>query len=188
MKKNGQHHGRRVWAILAEYDSPAKIYDACEKVRASGLTHFDAYTPFPVHGLDKAMGLRASRLPWMVLCAGIFGGTFLFGFEFWASAIDLPLNIAGKPTFSGPAFIPPAFEFTILLAALTAVFGMLYLNGLPRLHHPLFASPRFDRATNDKFFVAVEASDPRFDQALVEGLLRATNASHVEIVEHEHEA
>lgn len=169
--------------LLAEYDSPAAIYHACEQIRDSGFRRFDSYTPFPVHGLDKAMGLGPSYLPWMVLAAGITGASLAMFFMIWTSAFDTPLNIGGKPLFSIPAFIPVTFEVTILFSGLTAVFGMFFLNRMPTYHHPLFSVESFSRVTDDRFFVLIEARDKRYDKEKVREFLLKTGAQNVVAVE-----
>lgn len=171
---------RPTWGLLAEYDSASGIYEACEKVRDAGYQNWDACTPFPVHGLDKAMGLKPSILPWMVLVAGTAGGVLMMLFIIWAAAVDYPLNIGGKPLLSIPAFIPPVFEITILFSALTTVFGMFFLNRLPRHNHPLFQSIRFERVTDDKFFIAIESSDAKFSLEQTKAFLQGTGATYVE--------
>lgn len=178
-RKNQQLYG-----LVAEYDSAAQIYHACEKVRDAGYKKWDACTPFPVHGLDKAMGLPSSKLPWFVLVAGILGGTGILVFAVWASAYDYPLNIGGKPTWSIPAFIPVVFECTVLLSALTAAFGMFVINKLPTFNHPLFNLKSFEKVTDDKFFIVIEKSDLLFDLVATEKLLHSTGASSTQIVEH----
>jgi hypothetical protein len=174
----------QTYGILAEYESAHAIYEACKKVRDAGYQKWDACTPFPVHGLEKAMGLKASVLPWAVLVAGITGGVLMTIFMVWVAAYDYPLNIGGKPTWSLPAFVPPAFEMTILFAALTAVFGMFFLNRLPTLHHPLFNSKRFERVTDDRFFIVIETQDPQFEMTKTQKLLEDTGAVKLEILEH----
>ncbi len=178
---------RKEIGLLAEYDTPAAIYHACEQIRDSGFRRFDSYTPFPVHGLDKAMGLGPSYLPWLVLIAGSTGATLAMLFMIWTSAYDLPLNIGGKPTFSIPAFIPVTFEVTILFSGLTAVFGMFFLNRMPTYHHPLFDVARFAKATDDKFFVMIEARDKRYDRNKTTEFLKKTGAAQITVVEAQHE-
>jgi hypothetical protein len=172
-----------MYGLLAEYDSAHGIYEACKKVRDAGYQHWDACTPFPVHGLEKAMGLKASKLPWFVLCAAITGCSLAMYFMIWVSAYDYPLNIGGKPTWSIAAFIPVAFEVTILFSALTAVFGMFVLNRLPTWNHPLFHSKRFERVTDDKFFIVIESQDPLFDMNRTRRLLEDTGAVKLEVLE-----
>jgi len=169
--------------VLAEYDSPQAIYHACEKIRAAGYRHFDSYTPFPVHGLDKAMGLAPSYLPWFVLIAGISGACLAMSFMIWVSAFDYPLNIGGKPTWSIPAFIPVTFEVTVLFSGLTAVFGMFAINGLPKYYDPLFNIQRFAKVTDDKFFVMIEQRDPKYETNNVNEFLKVTGAISTTIVE-----
>lgn len=169
--------------VLAEYETPAAIYHACEHIRLAGYRRFDSYTPFPVHGLDKAMGLGPSYLPWMVLVAGITGATLAMFFMIWVSAYDYPLNIGGKPTWSIPAFIPVTFEVTVLFSGLTAVFGMFGINRMPRYWHPLHNVARFAKATDDKFFVMIEASDPKYDQQKVSEFLMKNGAVSTTVVE-----
>lgn len=174
-----------VFGILAEYDSASSIYEACKKVRDSGFKKWDACTPFPVHGIEKAMGLKPSSLPWVVLAAGLTGGACSMIFMIWASVYELPLNIGGKPALSIPAFIPVSFEVTILFSALTAVFGMFHLNKLPTLSHPVFNSEKFAKVTDDKFFIIIERSDPYFDFDKVEKVLKDTGALRLEVLETE---
>ncbi|MDA0712462.1 MAG: DUF3341 domain-containing protein [bacterium] len=172
-----------IYGVLAEYDTASGIYHACEKVRDAGYKKWDACTPFPVHGLDKAMGLPPSKLPWFVLLAGISGATLAILFMVWVSAFDYPLNIGGKPTWSIPAFIPVMFEVTILFSALTTVFGMFYMNRLPTFNHPLFKSVRFEKVTDDKFFIVIESSDPHFNREATAKLLVDSGAVNTEVVE-----
>lgn len=169
--------------LLASYDSPQAIFHACEKIRDAGFKHFDSYTPFPVHNLDKAMGIGPSYLPWFVLVAGTSGCVLAMLFMIWVSAYDYPLNIGGKPTFSIPAFIPVTFEVTVLFSGLTAVFGMLGLNRLPRYHDPLFDIAPFAKVTDDTFFVLIEARDKKYDQEKVSEFLVKTGAKSTILVE-----
>lgn len=171
------------WGALAQFESAADLYHACEKVRDSGFTSWDAHSPFPVHGLDKAMGLKRSKLPFIVLGAGLTGAGLIFFFQTWISTIAYPLIISGKPYFSWQAFVPVTFEIGVLFAAFAAVFGMMALNGLPMLWHPLFRSRRFERVTDDKFFISIESTDPKFDATQTVEFLREAGATHVELVE-----
>lgn len=168
--------------LLAEYESPAQLIQAAEKVRDAGFKNWDTFSPFPVHGIDNAMGTRPTILPWLILGGGITGCTLALGFQWWANAIDYPFKISGKPFWSIPANIPITFELTVLLAALTAVFGMLALNKLPRPAHPLDMSERFARSTSDRFYVLIESSDPVFDEKDTRTLLEGTGAVAVEAV------
>lgn len=176
-------HEKKEIGLLAQYHSPGSVYHACEQIRDAGFRHFDSYTPFPVHNLDKAMGLGPSYLPWLVLFAGISGACLAMWLMVWTSAYDLPLNIGGKPTFSIPAFIPVTFEVTILFSGLTAVFGMFVLNGMPTYHHPLFDIETFAKATDDKFFVLIDARDKKYHRERVTEFLKKTGADVVTVVE-----
>ncbi len=172
-----------VYGLLAEFEHPEDLLHAAEKVRLAGYSSWDTFTPFQVHGLDDAMGVRRTILPWLVFGAGAFGCGIAILFQWWTNAVDYPFLISGKPEWSLPANIPVAFEVTILCAAIVAVVGMLWLNNLPRLHHPLFRSERFRRATTDRFFLAIEASDPLFDEVATRKLLESTKPSAVECIE-----
>jgi hypothetical protein len=152
-----------IHGLLAEFDSAQALLNAAHKVRAAGFTKTDAYSPFPVHGLAEALGFREHLVPKFVLAAGLAGAAAGYGLEYWAQVIEFPLNIGGRPLFAWVSFIPPAFETTILFACFTAALSMLALNGLPQPYHPVFNAPRFSLATQDKFFLAVEATDPKFD-------------------------
>ena len=174
---------KRLWGVLAEYASPKDLYHGCEAVRDAGFQKWDAHTPFPVHGLEKAMGLYASKLGWIVFGAGITGAGLAMLLQWWTSAVDYPVVISGKPLFSWPAFVPVMFEVMVLFAAFGAFLGMLHLNRLPRYHHPLFANPRFERVTDDKFFISIESTDPRFDEEKTEELLKGSGALQVERID-----
>ena len=165
---------------LAEYDSPADVMHAAEKVRDAGYERWDVHTPFPVHGMDRAMGLPDSKVGWIVLLMGLTGCTTAFLLMWWTNGVDYPIVIGGKPGFSIPSMIPVMFELTILLSALGCAGWMFLLNGLPRLYHPTFKSERFARVTDDRFFVWIDARDPKFDEA--EALLEKIGASYVETV------
>ena len=171
------------YGILAEFGTAGDLYHACERVRDEGFKRWDAHTPFPVHGLDKAMGLRRSPLPWIVLVMGLTGLAGGFGLQWWVHGSAYPLVISGKPYFAWPAFIPVTFELGILFAALGAVFGMFGLNGLPMHHHPLFKSRVFERVTDDAFFISIESWDPKFDPTATRSLLESLGARSVELVE-----
>jgi mono/diheme cytochrome c family protein len=182
--------------LLAEFDSPGSLVTAAEQVRDAGFTHWDTYTPFPVHGIDEAMDIRRSRLPWIVFGIGFAGCMVGLLMQWWMNAappakfpgvptflqgFDFP--ISGKPIFSLPANIPIIFELTILAAALTTVVGMLAMNNLPRHHNPLFNLPRFRHVTTDRFFLRIDAADPQFDAAETTALLNQLGAATVERVE-----
>jgi hypothetical protein len=174
--------------FLAQYDTPGACMHAAEKLRDAGYKNFDAHTPFPVHGMDAAMGLGDSKLGWLVLPAGISGCSLAFLMIWWMNGVDYPLVIGGKPPFSIPSMIPVMFEVTVLLSCLTAVFGMFHLNRLPRHHHPIFNSDKFESASDDKFFISVEAEDPKFHLERTLKMLESTHPNFVELVHHEPEA
>jgi hypothetical protein len=171
------------FGLLAEFATPADLYHACERVRDAGFTRWDAHTPFPVHGLEGAMGLRRSPLPWIVLVMGLTGAALGFLLQWWVHAKAYPLVISGKPYLAWPAFIPITFELGILFASLGAVFGMLGLNRLPMHYHPIFRSKVFDRASDDAFFISIESWDPRFDPTSTRTLLESLGARSVELLE-----
>ena len=171
------------WGMIARYEDPHGIYHAAEEIRDAGYKDWDACVPFPVHGLDEAMGIKPSKLPWFVLAAGITGGVSAMGFMVWSSAYDYALNIGGKPTASIPAYIPITFEFTVLLSCLT-VFTMLWvLCRLPQLFYVPFKSKAFARCTDDKFFIVIEAKDARYDSEKTRALLEKTGATLIEELE-----
>jgi hypothetical protein len=172
-----------LWGVLAEFDSPASLYRAAERVRDAGFEKWDTHSPFPVHGLERAMGLKRSMVPVAVLVLGLGGAAAGMALQWWVSTRAYPLVVSGKPFFSWPAFVPIMFECGVLGGALGAVFGFLGLSKLPRHHHPLFASTRFERVTDDKFFLSVEASDPRYGGDDTVRLLERLGAQHVELVE-----
>ena len=171
------------YGILAEFTTPADLYHACERVRDAGFTRWDAHTPFPVHGLEGAMGLRRSPLPWIILVSGLTGAALGFGLQWWVHSSAYPLVISGKPLLAWPAYIPITFEVGVLFAALGAVLGMLGLNRLPMHHHPLFQSKVFERVTDDAFFISIESWDPRFDASGTGKLLKSLGARSVELLE-----
>ena len=172
----------KLWGVLAEFESAADIFHACEKVRDEGYTNWDSYTPYPVHNLDKAMGLPASKLPWVVFFMGMLGATGGMTLQWWVSAVDYPIVYAAKPFFSWQAFVPITFELGVLFAALTCLFGMLHFNRLPQYYHPLFASERFEKVTDDKFFIAIETADSKFDLEETVDFLRSAGATNIEMV------
>lgn len=173
------------FGLVAEFTSPGALYEACEGVRDAGYTRWDAHTPFPIHGLDRAMGLKPSRLPWIVILLAMGGAATAVALQGWVSTMAYPLVISGKPFFSWPAFVPVTFELAVLGGALGAVFGMFGLNQLPTLHHPLFGKESFERASDDGFFVSIESWDPKFDGNQTADLLRRLGAVRVEMVESE---
>lgn len=151
------------YGVIAEFTDPQELLDAANAAREAGYTELDAYSPLPIHGLSDAIGFKHSRLSAVVLAGGIIGGFAGFFMCWYANVVWYPLNIGGKPYNSWPAWIPITFECTILFAAFAAVLGMLALNGLPMPYHPVFNVPRFDQASRDKFFLVIQARDPKFD-------------------------
>jgi hypothetical protein len=153
-----------LYGLMAEFDTPAGLVDAATKARLAGYRKMDAYSPIPIEELNEALDLERTRLPLLVLIGGILGGIGGFSLASWASAVAYPMNVGGRPLVSWPQFIPVTFETTVLGAALTAFLGMWALNKLPQPYHPVFNVDAFTRATTDRFFLVIEASDPRFDR------------------------
>ncbi len=183
--QDGVAHGGgsgTVLGVLAEFGNEHGILAAAERVRDAGYRAWDTHTPYPVHGLEKAMGLRASPIPWIVLAAGITGAGSGLLMQWWMNAYDYALTISGKPLWSIPASIPVTFEVTILLSAFGAFFGMLALNGLPRFYHFAFHSNRFKRATQDRFFISIDARDPGFSAEKTARFLQGLGAASVEMI------
>ncbi len=168
---------------LAEFNSTADVMHAAEIVRDAGYKKWDVHTPFPIHGMDKAMGMSDSFLGWIVLACGLAGGIGGFALIWWTNGIDYPLVIGGKTPFAIPSMIPVVFELTILLSAFGAVFGMLGVNQLPRHHHPVFFSERFEKFSDDKFFISIEAGDPKFNLDETKALLQSSHPAHLELIE-----
>lgn len=168
-----------IFGYLAEFDSPTALVKAAEKVHHEGYRKIDTYSPFPIEAATEAIGFNTTRLPLVVLCGGLTGLITAFGMQYWISAIDYPLNIGGRPFNSWPAFVIVCFELTVLFSAISAVVGMFAMNGLPMPYHPVFNVPRFKAASNDGFFLVVEATDPRFDIAETSALLHTLDAAGV---------
>jgi hypothetical protein len=169
--------------VIGEFDNVDQVMRAAEMVRRAGFTRWDVHSPFPIHGIDYVMGIKPTILPWLVLGMGLLGLTGGLLLQWYANAYAYEFVISGKPFWSLPANIPVAFECTILFAAYTAVFGMIALNRLPQLYNPLFKIPRFKRVTQDRFFVAIDAADPRFDERRVTEFFNKLGALAVERVE-----
>ncbi len=153
----------KLYGLMAEFADPTALVDAARRAREEGFTKLDAYSPYPIEALTEALDIHDRKLPAVVLVGGILGGICGYALCYWTSVIAYPLNVGGKPFHSVPAFIVPTFETTILFAALAAVLGMLGLNGLPMPYHPVFNAPRFALASRDRFFLCIEAKDPKFD-------------------------
>lgn len=172
-----------LWGVLAQYENPAQVFHACEQVRDAGYQKWDSCCPFPVHGLEKAMGLKPSKLPWAVLIVGLTGSSLMLFFETWAMGNAYPIIVGGKPLFSLPAFVPIWYEITVLSSCVTAFLANWIMNGLPAPYHPAFASKAFERVTDDKFFIMIEAADPKFDLEKTKALLSSSGATLVEELE-----
>ncbi len=171
------------YGIIAEFENPADTMHAAEKVRDLGFRRWDVFTPFPVHGLDKAMGIKNSKVGWFSFIGGVTGYTSGMLMIWWMNAVDYPILIGGKPMFSPFGAFPPCYELTILLGSFGALFGMLFLNRLPRLHHPLLKHGRFALATHDRFFLVIETSDPKYSETETRKLLESLGSRHIEVVE-----
>jgi len=152
-----------IYGLLAEFDDPNALVAATTQAYREGYRRMDAYSPFPIEELHEALGGHHTRLPLIVLIGGLFGGLGGYALQYWTQAIAYPINVGGRPYHSWPAYIPVTFECTILAAALSAVLGMVALNGLPMPYHPVFNVPRFALASRNRFFLCIEARDPKFD-------------------------
>lgn len=177
-----QNHNNELYGILAEFRNPKELVDASKLVVEAGYKQFDTYSPFFIHGMDKAMKLDKSKLGWIVFAHGILGFTLAVSMMYFMAVLNFPLNISGKPFFNAPAWVPITFELTVLFSAFGAVFGMFFLNGLPKLNNPLFNVERFKKSTDDGFFVCIEAKDSNFDASKVKQFFEDAGATHIEEV------
>jgi hypothetical protein len=176
--------GSTLYGLMAEFEDPTALVAAARQTYDDGYRKFDAFSPFPIHEIFSAMHLEDRRVPWLVLGGGVTGLLAGLGLQVWVSAIAYPLNIGGRPYLSWPMFVPVTFELTILFAAFAAVFGMLILNGLPMPYHPVFNVPRFAaHASQNGFFLAIEAVDPKFDHLRTRKFLQSLGAKEVNDVE-----
>jgi hypothetical protein len=185
---SGSAHGRRggapaLYGIMAEFDNPSDLVAAARQTHEAGYRRVNGYSPYPIEELTEAIGFKHTTLPIIVLVGGILGGLGGFFMQYWMEVIDYPLNVGGKPFNSWPAFIPITFECTILVAAFSAVLGMLVLNKLPQPYHPVFNAPNFALATRDKFFLVIEANDPKFRHAETMQFMNTLGAMEVNDVE-----
>ncbi len=175
----------KVYSVLAEFGTPGALLKAAEKVRDAGYQKFDCHSPFPIHGMDAAMGLKRSPVGYIAGVCGLLGGTFAMWLQWWTSAVDYPVVISGKPLFSFQAYIVVTFGLTILGAALGAVIGMLMVNRLPQWFHGVFYSKNFGRFSDDAFFVSIDADDPKFDPEQISSFLESIGGTQIEVVKGE---
>ena len=170
-----------LYGVAAEFDSAGELFHAAEQMRDAGFTRFDVFSPFPIHGMDAAMGLKRSLLGKIIFLGGLTGFVAAVTLVFVPSSFIFPLIVMGKPTnlFTVPAFFPIMFEFTVLISAFTATFGMLIMNGLPRLNHPMFNFERFKRVSDYKFFCVIEERDPKFAEREVRDLLESLGGRNI---------
>ncbi len=173
-----------LFGVMAEFDNPTDLLKATEKAYASGYRRMDAYTPYPIEEVAEALGFHKTRVPLIVLVGAILGGLSGYLLQYWISAVSYPINVGGRPYQSWPAFIIVTFEMTILFGGISAVVGMLGLNGLPMPYHPVFNNPRFTAASRDRFFLCIEAADPKFDREGTVSFLSGMNAVDVAEVTH----
>jgi len=174
----------QLYGLLAEFEQPEPLREAARRAYEAGYRNMDAYSPFPIEGLAETLGNKPSKLPLLVFWGGVVGAVGGFGIQYLGMAVFYPYNVGGKPLNSWPAFIPITFETTVLLAALTAVIAMIVLNGLPQPYHPVFNAPNFAAASQDKFFLCLEAVDPQFNPAETRQFLEGLQPLTVTEVEH----
>ena len=175
----------RLLGFLLEFDDPESLLAAAATVREAGYSKWDTHSPFPIHGLSKAMGLKASRLQLVTIAAGVTGACLGMLMEYWMNSMDYKYVLSGKPLFSIPAYIPVMFESTILLGALGAFTGMLLFTGLPKFYHAVFTSHRFRHASSDGFFISIESEDPKFDADGTAAFLESLGGGRLEKLEGE---
>ncbi len=181
------HHGEsapKLFGMIAEFNTPDDLLHAAEHAYKAGYRSMDAYTPFPVHGLSEAIGFRKTMVSPLVFVCGLLGACTGFGLQYLAMVLHYPYDIGGKPFFSWPSFMPVTFEMTILFGSFGAFFGMFAMNGLPRLHHPIFNAKRFERASSDGFFLCIEADDAQFDKEGTRAFLEQQKPVEVSEVNH----
>ena len=176
--------GTKPHGILAEFETAADILEAAIRCRDAGYTKWDVYTPFPIHGMDDAMGVKKSKVGWFTFVGGVTGFTTGMTMIWFMNKFDYGLVVGGKPLFTPLFAFPVSYELTILLGSFGTLFGMLFLNGLPKLHNPLLRNSRFKRASDDRFFICIESDDPKYSAEATRAFLAGTcHASAVEIVE-----
>ena len=172
-----------LYGLMAEFDNPTDVVEAARATYDAGYRRINAYSPYPIEELAEAIGFHRTRLPIIVLIGGLLGGLIGYGLQYYVAVIDYPLNVGGRPLHSWPSFIPITFEMTVLFAAFSAVFGMLALNKLPQPYHPVFNAERFALASRDRFFLVIEARDPKFDHDRARMFLLSLNPKEVVDVE-----
>src|SRR5215467_7330314 len=172
-----------IYGLMAEFGNPDELKAAARRAYAEGYRRMDAYSPLPIEGLSDALGFRHTAVPLIVLVAGLAGCFGGFAMQYWISVVSYPINVGGRPLNSWPAFIPVTFELTILIASFASLFGMLALSGLPMPYHPVFNVPRFAQATRDRFFLAIEATDPQFDRESTIRFLKSLGPTTISVVE-----
>jgi hypothetical protein len=173
-----------IYGLMAEFPTPDALIAAAHQVHKAGYQKVEAYTPYPIEAVSEALELPRSKVPLVVLIGGLLGGLGGYSLQYWSQLLVYPMNIGGRPFHSWPAFIVPTFECTILGAALSAVIGMILINGLPQPYHPVFNVPRFALASRDRYFLVIEATDPKFHTDATRRFLTGLNASEVSDVEH----
>ncbi|MBU1429107.1 DUF3341 domain-containing protein [Myxococcota bacterium] len=171
------------WGLLAEFPNPARLLKAAQATHAAGYRRFETFSPFPIHGMDEAMELPGSKVPWITLAAGLMGMATGLALQWWSGSVAYPLVIGGKPLFAWEFALPITFELSILFASFGTVLGMFALNKLPRPNHPLDYVPRFKKVTDDAFFLAIPASDEKFDLEASKAFLESIGGEHITVVE-----
>lgn len=175
--------GAPLHGVMAEFDTPASVYHAAEKVRDAGYTKWDLHTPFPIHGIEQAMGVKRTKLPLLIAAGGFTGAGLGFLMQYWMTAVDYRLVVQGKPFAAWEPFTPITFELGVLITAFTTLIGMLAFNGLPRWNHPLLKKERFLSSSDDRFVICIESADPKFDPEQTRKLLREVGGKHIDLVE-----
>lgn len=173
----------KIWGAIAQFENPAELVHAVEIIREDGYTSIEAYSPFPIHGMEHVLGLAGSKVPWITLCGGLCGFTLATWLQWWTGAVDYKVVIGGKPLFAVESSVPIMFELTVLLSAFGTLAGMMILNGLPKPSHPLDGYAPFRRVTDDKFFLSIESDDPKFDAEAVQAALAQVGGTNVALVE-----
>lgn len=174
--------GATPYALMAEFEKPADVMHAAEAVRDAGYRRWDVFSPYPIHGMDAAMGLKNSKVGWFSFTGGVLGYTTGMLMIWFLNAVDYPIIVGGKPMFSPFGAFPPSYELTILFGSFGALLGMLFLNRLPRLHHPLLKNARFAQVTHDRFYVVIETTDPKYSESEARKLLETAGSKHIEMV------